>query len=120
MLELHLSILLLVLSEVLAFLSPAYYLHGNSSNVSRKAGARNTVGDLPRHSRPAASSDDRFSDGTPDFLRLDTPSDQVTFRRRAAPIAEFQELRPATSTSISAGPAASRKRLPTIWIWLET
>ncbi|HZV87920.1 MAG TPA: DUF1175 domain-containing protein [Candidatus Binatus sp.] len=95
MLELRLPILLLGLSGVLAFLSPAYYLHGNSSNVSRDAGARNTAGDLPRHSRPAVNSDDRFSDGTPDFLRLDAPSDQDTFRRWFALIAEFQALRPA-------------------------
>jgi uncharacterized protein YfaT (DUF1175 family) len=95
MLELRLPILLLGLSGVLAFLSPAYYLHGNSSNVSRDADARNTAGDLPRHSQPAASPDDRFSDGTPDFLRLDAPSDQDTFRRWFALIAEFQALRPA-------------------------
>ena len=93
--ELRLPILLLGLSGVLAFLSPAYYLHGNSSNFSRDAGARNTAGDLPRHSRPAVNSDDRFSDGTPDFLRLDAPSDQDTFRRWFALIAEFQALRPA-------------------------
>jgi len=96
MLGLRLPILLLGLSGVLAFLSPAYYLHGNSSNVSREAGARNTAGDLPRHSRPAASPDDRFSDGTPDFLRLDAPSDQDTFRRWFVLIAEFQALRPAS------------------------
>ena len=95
MLELRLPILLLSLSGVLAFLSPACYLHGNSSNVAREAGAHNTAGDLPRHSRPAASPDDRFSDGTPDFLRLDAPSDQDTFRRWFALIAEFQALRPA-------------------------
>jgi uncharacterized protein YfaT (DUF1175 family) len=94
MLELRLPILLLGLSGVLALLSPAYYLHGNSSNVSRDAGARNTAGDLPRHPLPAASPDDRFSDGTPDFLRLDAPSDQDTFRRWFALIAEFQALRP--------------------------
>ena len=95
MLELRSPILLLGLSGVLAFLSPAYDPHGNSSNVSRDAGARNTAGDLPRHSQPAASPDDRFSDGTPDFLRLDAPSDQDTFRRWFALIAEFQALRPA-------------------------
>jgi len=38
---------------------------------------------------------DRFSDGTPDFLRLDTPADQEVFRRWFVLIAEFQALRPA-------------------------
>jgi uncharacterized protein YfaT (DUF1175 family) len=37
---------------------------------------------------------DRFSDGTPNFLRLDSPSDQDAFRRRFVLIAEFQALRP--------------------------
>jgi hypothetical protein len=95
MLGLRLPILLLGLSGVLAFLSPVYDPRGNSSNVSRDAGARNTAGDLPHHSRPAASPDDRFSDGTPDFLRLDAPSDQDIFRRWFVLIAEFQALRPA-------------------------
>lgn len=46
---------------------------------------------------PAAtfSSSDRFNDGTPDFLRLDSPSDQETFRRWFVLIAEYQALRPA-------------------------
>jgi uncharacterized protein YfaT (DUF1175 family) len=38
---------------------------------------------------------DRFSDGTPNFLRLDSPSDQGAFRRRFVLIAEYQALRPA-------------------------
>jgi uncharacterized protein len=37
---------------------------------------------------------DRFGDGTPNFLRLDSASDQETFRRWFALIAEFQALRP--------------------------
>jgi uncharacterized protein YfaT (DUF1175 family) len=36
---------------------------------------------------------DRFADGTPDFLRLDSPSDQVAFRRWFTLIAEYQALR---------------------------
>ena len=43
---------------------------------------------------PAPPPSDRFGDGTPDFLRLDTPSDQETFRRWFVLIAEFQALRP--------------------------
>lgn len=37
---------------------------------------------------------DRFGDGTPNFLRLDSPLDQEAFRRWFALIAEFQALRP--------------------------
>ena len=47
---------------------------------------------LPANSLP--SSSDRFADGTPDFLRLDSPADQETFRRWFVLIAEFQALRP--------------------------
>jgi len=42
----------------------------------------------------AIDSNDRFLDGTPDFLRLDSPADQETFRRWFVLIAEFQALRP--------------------------
>lgn len=38
---------------------------------------------------------DSFADGTPDFLRLDSPEDQDSFRRWFSLIAEFQSLRPA-------------------------
>src|SRR5260370_15809253 len=37
---------------------------------------------------------DRFGDGTPDFLRLDSPEDRDSFRRWFADIAEYQEHRP--------------------------
>jgi uncharacterized protein len=37
---------------------------------------------------------DRFGDGTPDFLRLDSPSDREAFRLWFSLIAEFQALRP--------------------------
>lgn len=43
----------------------------------------------------SVSSSDRFSDGTPDFVRLDSPLDQETFRRWFVLIAEYQALRPA-------------------------
>ena len=39
-------------------------------------------------------SSDRFGDGTPDFLRLDSPEDRESFRRWFAVIAEYQALRP--------------------------
>lgn len=37
---------------------------------------------------------DRFGDGTPDSLRLDSPEDRDSFRRWFAVIAEYQALRP--------------------------
>ena len=40
------------------------------------------------------SATDRFGDGTPDFLRLDSPEDRDSFRRWFAVIAEYQALRP--------------------------
>jgi uncharacterized protein YfaT (DUF1175 family) len=40
-------------------------------------------------------SSDRFGDGTPDFLRLDSPEDRDSFRRWFAVIAEYQALRPS-------------------------
>src|SRR5260370_8228506 len=42
----------------------------------------------------ADSATDRFGDGTPDFLRLDSPEDPDAFRRRFAVIAEYQALPP--------------------------
>jgi uncharacterized protein len=42
-------------------------------------------------------SQDGFTDGTPDFLRLNSPSDQVAFRRWFTLIAEYQALRPPES-----------------------
>ena len=44
------------------------------------------------HLQPALG--DRFGDGTPDFLRLDSPTDRDAFRRWFSEIAEFQALRP--------------------------
>ena len=41
------------------------------------------------------ASSDRFADGTPDFLRLDSPEDRDSFRRWIAVIAEYQALRPS-------------------------
>jgi hypothetical protein len=43
---------------------------------------------------PALSWGDRFSDGTPDFLRLTDPADQAAFRRWFALIADYQAIRP--------------------------
>src|SRR5271165_6468285 len=43
---------------------------------------------------PGNQPTDRFEDGTPDFLRLDSPQDRDSFRRWFAVIAEYQALRP--------------------------
>ncbi len=43
---------------------------------------------------PGNQPTDRFGDGTPDFLRLDSPEDRDSFRRWFAVIAEYQALRP--------------------------
>src|SRR5260370_29691798 len=40
-------------------------------------------------------SSDRFADGTPDFLRLDSPGDRDSFRRWISLIPEYQGLRPS-------------------------
>ena len=42
----------------------------------------------------ADKATDHFGDGTPDFLRLDSPEDRDAFRRWFAVIAEYQALRP--------------------------
>ena len=73
--------------------------HDIAASDSRPAGLPNTAAELPRHYQPAANTDDRFADGTPDFLRLDAPSDQNTFRRWFVLIAEFQALRPQNEVS---------------------
>ncbi len=39
---------------------------------------------------------DRFGDGTPDFMRLSDPADQVAFRQWFTAIADFQAARPKT------------------------
>jgi len=45
-------------------------------------------------SRPDSSFQDRFNDGTPDFLRLDSMADREAFRTWFTAIAEYQALRP--------------------------
>jgi uncharacterized protein YfaT (DUF1175 family) len=67
----------------------------------RAASSRRAAAGLDSHtiasatsSRPA-SAESRFADGTPDFLRLDSPSDQEAFRRWFTLIAEFQAVLPA-------------------------
>ena len=58
----------------------------NGLNVGRTAGYDAII--------RADNAADRFGDGTPDFLRLDSPEDRDAFRRWFAVIAEYQALRP--------------------------
>jgi uncharacterized protein YfaT (DUF1175 family) len=95
MFEPRITILFLALWGFLAFFHPSFLLHSRPSTLLNLAGPAQPETDQPRHSGPSASTDDRFADGTPDFLRLDAPSDQETFRRWFALIAEFQALRPS-------------------------
>lgn len=92
MLKPRITILFFSLWGFLAFLSHARTAPANSSSEFLAAPISPT--DPPPPSPPVPSSTDRFSDGTPDFLRLDAPSDQDTFRRWFALIAEFEALRP--------------------------
>jgi uncharacterized protein YfaT (DUF1175 family) len=89
--EPRITILLFCSWSFLTFFSPAFLLHrpSNSTPASPKSEGTPTY-----HSEPARNSNDRFADGTPDFLRLDAPSDQDTFRRWFVLIAEFEALRP--------------------------
>jgi uncharacterized protein YfaT (DUF1175 family) len=50
-----------------------------------------------KHTDAAAAAEftDRFKDGTPDFLRLDSATDREAFRNWFTGIAEYQALRPA-------------------------
>jgi uncharacterized protein len=53
---------------------------------------------------------DRFADGTPDFLRLDSPSDQEVFRRWFTLIAEYQALRPPADLPVEIDDCAALLR----------
>jgi len=77
--------LLLTAASALAFHRRGLFLGAHSASralPSAKAAA---------HLAP--SLDDRFHDGTPDFLRLDSPADREAFRRWFTDIAEYQALR---------------------------
>ncbi len=50
---------------------------------------------------------DRFGDGTPDFLRLDSPEDRDSFRRWFAVIAEYQALRPGNELPVEINDCAA-------------
>src|SRR5215470_13111374 len=62
----------------------------SSTLVGRRASPRKA----PPAPRPASGLEDRFADGTPDFLRLERETDAAAFRGWFLLIAEFQALRP--------------------------
>jgi uncharacterized protein YfaT (DUF1175 family) len=103
MIDLRVTIVLLGLLGLLAFATPSLHERNPKPQLYFAAHSADLAPSLPATqpesrplpARPAPSSSDRFSDGTPDFLRLDAPSDQDTFRRWFVLIAEFQALRPA-------------------------
>ena len=53
---------------------------------------------------------DRFSDGTPDFLRLTDPADQAAFRRWFVLIADYQALRPRAQVPVEIADCAGLLR----------
>lgn len=66
---------------------------------------------FPRQNHsPVVNLRDRFSDGTPDFLRLDSPADQESFRRWFTLIAEFQALRSAADLPLEINDCAALLR----------
>jgi uncharacterized protein len=56
-------------------------------------GTTNTAAKLAARVGSPAAWTDRYNDGTPDFLRLDSVADRESFRRWFALIAEYQALR---------------------------
>jgi uncharacterized protein YfaT (DUF1175 family) len=95
MLDLRITILFVGLLGLFAFLSPDVRKPSPPPPASFSARSVGFAANRLPHSQPAPSPNDRFSDGTPDFLRLDAPTDQGTFRRWFVLIAEFQALRPS-------------------------
>jgi uncharacterized protein YfaT (DUF1175 family) len=90
----RIAVLLFCFWGLVDFFSSASPTHCQPSNSSRPAASPKAEDSPAYRSEPARNSNDRFADGTPDFLRLDAPSDQDTFRRWFVLIAEFEALRP--------------------------
>lgn len=79
---------------VAAFALLVAFGHAKAAAWSPSTGLSRVAPDGTEYPHSVPSSSDRFGDGTPDFLRLDSPSDQETFRRWFVLIAEYQALRP--------------------------
>jgi uncharacterized protein YfaT (DUF1175 family) len=83
---------LLAVSLVLTAASAlTFHRRGDFVDLRSETAAAPTSASVTMSSGP--SFDDRFHDGTPDFLRLDSPADREAFRRWFAEIAEYQALR---------------------------
>jgi uncharacterized protein len=88
----QIALRLLSLGGAFVLLGPAS--HAPAGSAQPFPAALSSLPDFPRASQPSFDLADTFHDGTPDFLRLDSPSDQDAFRRWFVLIAEFQALRP--------------------------
>ena len=84
------------------------------ANFVRHAGTGKDA--RPQQSMRLSSADsvqdwgDRFSDGTPDFLRLTDPADQAAFRRWFTLIADYQAIRPRAEVPAEISDCASLLR----------
>jgi uncharacterized protein len=85
----------IMLALIAAFALAAAFELSLASASARLSALSSVAGPNTSLAAASVSSSDRFSDGTPDFVRLDSPLDQETFRRWFVLIAEFQALRPA-------------------------
>lgn len=92
MFDLRLTISLLVLGVMVAIFNA--HSDAPAAQASLAPVDSHLEADQPHNAFPVPDSTDRFGDGTPDFMRLDSPVDQGTFRRWFVLIAEFQALRP--------------------------
>ncbi|MGC1490367.1 MAG: DUF1175 family protein, partial [Candidatus Acidiferrum sp.] len=90
--EFRIALLLFGLCGLLALFGREHSIAFSEPQFSERA--LRLASEPPANFPPRPNSDDRFADGTPDFLRLDAPADQDTFRRWFVLIAEFQALRP--------------------------
>jgi uncharacterized protein len=76
----------ILLAGTLAFFHPAMWGPPSGGSTAGRA--------VEHDARGGDTATGRFGDGTPDFLRLDSPEDRDAFRRWFAVIAEYQALRP--------------------------
>lgn len=79
----------------LVALCAALIITGTAAKLAHVAASQPVPKAAARKIHAPATLDlgDHYEDGTPNFLRLDSPSDQDAFRRRFVLIAEFQALR---------------------------
>jgi uncharacterized protein YfaT (DUF1175 family) len=80
------TLLLLRMVRFVAHMHP-HRVH-EASNIQQNSATSKKTGFLPQ------TWTDSFSDGTPDFLRIESPSDQAAFRQWFTAIANFEAGRP--------------------------